>query len=257
MIYNYSYSDLVESESEIEEDYIDQDNSHDYSIPSDDNEPSDDEIIGANKKKAIPDNILWKMCETGISFNVLSKILKLSYSVLGGAGNFKLSSSHLFKRYQRMAEGKEIEYRHEIQNKNSFGTLCFDHQNMKQVSGKFVAKEDRLALLWHCDSVDKLLSIEKIADKSGRNQMESILRACESYNIQTHHIVAISCDNENTNTGNENGTCALLQDELQKNLLRMMCRHHIYEIVIKNVYKYLFTSEMPINLFHSILSKMW
>lgn len=58
-------------------------------------------------------------------------------------------------------------------------------------------------------------------------------------------------------TCNENGTCVLLEDNLMKDLLRLMCRHHIYEIVLKSVYKHLFVSVTPSNLFHPILSEMW
>lgn len=79
------------SECEIEEQLgLDQDNSQDYSQPSDDEDPSDDEYLGTNKKRAIPDEILWEMCKTGVSFNILSKLLKLGFSVLGERENFHL-----------------------------------------------------------------------------------------------------------------------------------------------------------------------
>lgn len=236
---------------------FDQDTSHDYVVPSDDDDPSDDEFDYSKKKRDVPDDILWKMCMTGVSFNVLSQILKLSYSVLGESENFHLSTSHLFKRYQKLMETKETEYNCEIRERGSFGTICFDHHSMKQLSGKFIAKEDRLVVLWHSDFEDKLLSIDKIASKSGRNQSNSILRACENFNIRDHQIVAVTCDNENTNTGNAIGTCITIEMELLKDLLRAMCRHHIHEIDVKGVYKFLFPSEMPINLFHSILSEEW
>lgn len=236
---------------------FDQDTSQDYIIPSDDSEPSDDEYTDPKRKKDIPDDILWNMCQTGVSFSVLSQILQLSYSVVGQNENFRLSSSHLFKRYQKIAEAKEINYNCEISNKQCFGTICFDHHSMKKISGKFTAKEHRLAVLWHSDCDDKLISIDKITDKSGRSQTESIMRACETFNIGNHQIVAVSCDNENTNTGNEMGTCILLEEELLKDLLRLMCRHHIYEINLKSVYKFLFPSDAPTNLFHTILAEVW
>lgn len=101
------------------------------------------------------------MTKTGVPFNTLSEILKLGFSVLGENENFYLSSSHLFKRYQKILETKEVEYRNEIRNTGSFGTICFDHQSMKRLSGKFMTKEDRLAIVLRSNGTDKLLSIEK------------------------------------------------------------------------------------------------
>lgn len=197
------------------------------------------------------------MTRTGVSFEALSDILKLGFSVLGQSENFHLSSSHIFTRYQKIMETKELDYQNEIINQNSFGTICFDHHLMKQLNGKFRKKEDRLVILWHSDDKDRLISIEKINNKSGLSQMRAIVAACESFNIRSRQIVALSCDNENTNTGTESGTCILLEYELMKYILRLMCRHHIYEIVLKAVYRYLFISETPVNLFHSILVDMW
>lgn len=92
------------------------------------------------------------MCLIGVSFNVLSQILKLSYSVLGETDNFHLSTSHLFKRYQNIMEIKEANYNCEAE---SFGTICFDLHSMKQLSGKYITKEDRLVVLWHSQFEDK------------------------------------------------------------------------------------------------------
>lgn len=72
-----------------------------------------------------------------------------------------------------------------------------------------------------------------------------------------NYFVIMKCDNENTNTGIDNETCVRLENELQRDLLRLMCRHHIHEIVVKDVYRYLFSSGAPTNLFHPILAEAW
>lgn len=125
------------------------------------------------------------MTRTGVSFEALSDILKLGFSVLGQSENFHLSSSHIFTRYQKIMETKELDYQNEIINQNSFGTICFDHHLMKQLNGKFRKKEDRLVILWHSDDKDRLISIEKINNKSGLSQMRAIVAACESFNIRS------------------------------------------------------------------------
>lgn len=226
--------------------------------PDDDSsgDDDDDEECMKDPKKSIPDDLLWEMCRTGTSFVALSKILKLGFSVFGEADNFHLSSSHLFKSYQRISETKAIAYESEIRTKASLGTICFDHHNMKQLSGKFIAREHRLAIIWHSNSADKLLSIDKIENKTAASQTSAILRSCQFFDVEKY-VKAVACDNENTNTGIDNGTCVRLENELQRNLLRLMCRHHIHEIVVKDVYRYLFSSGAPTNLFHPILAEAW
>lgn len=88
-------------------------------------------------------------------------------------------------------------------------------------------------------------------DKTGMSQMQSILRACALFNIDSHFVVPLTCDNANTNTGYQIGTCVLLEEEWHTDLLWLMCRHHIYEIVLKDVYQCLFVSEAPTNIFYS------
>lgn len=224
---------------------------------SPDEDPSDDEECVSKPKKSIPDDILWNMFRTGVSFPVLSEILKLSFSVLGEKENFNLSQTHLFKKYQRLAAEKETKYQNEIRSQKTFGTFCFDNHKMKQLSGKFTEKQDRLALIWHCNSKDKLLSIDTIQNKSGRSQFEAIQNACQFYEIRREDIVAVTSDNASTNTGNESGTIVHIEEYLDKPLLRLMCRHHIMEIVLKHVYRHLFSSDTPTNLFYPILLENW
>lgn len=110
------------------------------------------------------------MCATGVSFAVLSRILKLAFSVLNEDKNFRLSPSRLFKRYQKIAEVKELEYHNEIREKNSFGTVCFDHHSMKQLSGKFLTKEHRLASV----SLKFLTGLRENLTKSNQAQFNTL-----------------------------------------------------------------------------------
>lgn len=224
--------------------------------PGDDFSDDEEEDLIKNQKKSIPDDILWKMCKIGISFASLSEVLKLAYSVVNEENNFHLSASHLFKSYQRISETKGITYEDEIRSKASIGSVCFDHHSMKQLSGKFMPKEHRLAIVWHSNSKDKLISIDKMRNKTAASQAALILRSLEFFGLENHAVAAV-CDNERTNTGIDNGTCVVLEDLLDRYLLRTMCKHHIYEIVVKDVYGYLFSSSAPTNLFHPILVEKW
>lgn len=225
--------------------------------PQPEPEPSDDEYVGLDEKKSIPDEILLKMFNTGVSFRTLSEIIKLTLGLFGAENSYHLSSAYLFQRYKKVMQSEENTYRGAIENEKMPGTICFDHQSMKHLNEKHAPKEDRLAIVWHSNGRDNLLAVEKMNDKSGYSQSEAIERTCESFQIGSNQIVALSCDNASTNIGQFNGTCITFENAIEKDLLRTNCRHHIYEIVIKDVYRHLFESATPTNAFFPILKEKW
>lgn len=49
--------------------------------------------------------------------------------------------------------------------------------------------------------------------------------------------VAYSFDTTSSNTGPNSGACVLLEEILGRKLIYLGCRHHMYEIVLKNVFE--------------------
>lgn len=197
------------------------------------------------------------MFNTGVSFRTLEQILKLAFKLFNAENSYHLSSTYLFQRYKKLMESNESTHIANIENANFPGTICFDHQSMKTLNEKHVPKEDRLAIVWHSNGNDKLLAVEKMNDKSGYSQSEAIKRTCDRFQIGAHKIIALSCDNASTNIGQYNGTCIIFEQKIEKDLLRTNCRRHIHEIVIKDVYRHLFNSTAPNNVFFPILKEKW
>lgn len=197
------------------------------------------------------------MFGTGVSFRALSTVLDSAFTVANAQNKFCTSTPYLYRNYKRLLQIKENEYQIRIQEDQSFGTICFDHQNMRKISGKYEGTSHRLAIVWHFKKTYNVLGIEEMPDKTADSQSQAIQRACENFEIEKEQIIALSCDNENTNTGVRRGTCVLLEIALDKSLLRVMCRRHILEIVIKDVYHHLFNSDTPNNMFYNILKDIW
>lgn len=197
------------------------------------------------------------MFSTGVSFRTLSKILYLAFSTVGAGNRFHTSVAHLFNKYQQINLKKEIAYLTYIRENNSFGTICFDHQKMRKIQGKHEGTVDRLAVVWHCDGQDNVLGISEMPDKKGESQAVVIENDCRNFAVGKDQVVGLVCDNTGTNMGRQKGTCQRLEDCFEKPLLRLSCRHHIGEIVIKDVYHHLFTTDTPNNLFHPILKQRW
>lgn len=240
----------------------DPDNSSDPDESSDSDNIDDSDDFDFNdydvfEKQHIPDEILWRMFATGASFRALSNILELAFATANVANEFHTSYAYLHNSYQRLLKLKESTYKGILRGNNSLGTICFDHQNAQKVTRKFEGTTHRLALVWHCDDVHNVLGMIPMLNKTAESQALAIKQTCDEFNIEGRQIVALSCDNEMTNVGVRGGTCSLVEREIDRPLLRLMCRHHVLEIVVKDVYHHLFKSDTPNNEFYGILKGIW
>ena len=66
-------------------------------------------------------------------------------------------------------------------------------------------------------------------------QEETEIKMLEDCNIQKN-IIALVFDATASNTGLRNGCSVLMKKELGRSLLWLACRHHIYEIHLKNIW---------------------
>lgn len=183
--------------------------------------------------------------------------MELAFVTANATNRFHTSLSYLYKSYKRLLQSKESKYKEIFREDESHGTICFDHQNTQKIAGKYEGTTHRLAIVWHSNKVHNVLGMIPMLDKTAVSQAQAIKNTCEEFSIECGQIVALACDNEMTNVGHNGGTCVLVERELNRSLLRLMCRHHILEIIIKDVYHHLFTSGTPNNLFYGILKEQW
>lgn len=209
------------------------------------------------EKQPIPDEKLWPMFGTGVSFRALSTILEQAFATVDVEDRFFTSHSYLFKNYQRMLASTEITYKAKIQQDESYGTVCFDHQATRKLSRKYEGNTHRLAVVWHSKASHNVIGMVEMTDKTAESQAQALKNICEQFGIMNDQIAGMACDNENTNVGIRGGTCILFERLINRSVLRVMCRHHIYELMIKSVYHCLFTTETPNNVFYNLLKQKW
>lgn len=97
-------------------------------------------------------------------------------------------------------------------------------------------KEERLPILVSFDDREQLLAVPKIESSSGKDQAKAISNALFDWNLNDK-VQIMCCDTTASNTGRFNGACALLEQNLERELLFFACRHHVYELVLKNVFE--------------------
>ena len=108
-------------------------------------------------------------------------------------------------------------------------TVHWDGKQLRDLSG--VRKVDRMPILVSGGGKEHLLAVAKLPTGKGVSQVIAVAETVREWNIQT--MLEGACfDTTNSNSGEKNGSCVLLERELGIPLLRYACRHHIDEIVL-------------------------
>ncbi|XP_050524055.1 uncharacterized protein LOC126895832 [Daktulosphaira vitifoliae] len=100
---------------------------------------------------------------------------------------------------------------------------------------------DRLPIIISSGDHEQLLGVPKLSEGTGEEQAIKVYESIEEWGLK-NSVVAVCCDTTSSNTGRLKGTCILLEQRLEKDLLYLLCRHHIYEIVLKSIFEEKFGS---------------
>lgn len=111
-------------------------------------------------------------------------------------------------------------------------TVHWDGKIIEDIVGNETV--DRLPILVSGKGIDQLLSVPKLESGTGEAIATAVFETVESWGI-TDQVKCLSFDTTSVNTGLRNGACALLEQKLQKNMLWMACRHHVFEIMLEAV----------------------
>lgn len=87
----------------------------------------------------------------------------------------------------------------------------------------------------YCEGNHFGLDISNIESSGNADRLsDMLLDITLEFNL-SRRIIGLGCDTENTNTGHFGGTCIKYELKIEKQLLRLYCRHHIKEIILKRV----------------------
>ncbi|XP_046601323.1 uncharacterized protein LOC124295418 [Neodiprion lecontei] len=113
-------------------------------------------------------------------------------------------------------------------------TLHWDGKILTDLTGS--ESVDRIAIILSTSNVNQLLGVPKIFDGTAENHAVAILNTLEDWKV-TPYIKAMCFDTPAVNTGILNGTAALIERKLNRKLIWLPCRHHIFEIILKGVFE--------------------
>lgn len=83
-------------------------------------------------------------------------------------------------------------------------------------------------------NVEQLLGVPELLTGTGR-EMSSAVYILTEWSF-LNKVQAFVFDTTASNTGRLNGACHLLEQELERDILHLACRHHLHEIVLQGVF---------------------
>ena len=79
--------------------------------------------------------------------------------------------------------------------------------------------------------MEQLLSVPKLVNGTGEEISNAVVTMIQEWRVESQ-VKAMCFDTTASNTGRRIGACGVIETKLDKNLLHLACRHHVYEIVV-------------------------
>ncbi|CAG17501.1 hypothetical protein CcBV_30.5 [Bracoviriform congregatae] len=127
---------------------------------------------------------------------------------------------------------KQIKELFKTQDLNA-SVLHWDGKILKTSSGK---NKERLPVVLSCGQIEKILAIPVLDDGTGQSQADAMFDAINDWGIPDF-IKALCCDTTAANLGSSKGAAVSLERLLEKKLLYLPCRHHIFELILRGVFE--------------------
>ena len=94
-------------------------------------------------------------------------------------------------------------------------------------------------------------------DSTGKVEADAEKEAIKNWGL-SEGIIACCFDTTSSNSGINSGSCVLLQQLLNRQLLWLACRHHIPELILKAAFQSLFgKTTSPVETLFSTLKSSW
>lgn len=214
---------MSQSSSSISEDGLDFDQSPDF-LPS----CADKKL----KKIQLSDSDKNDLSKCGGSYRVIEKVLAIGIKSAGGNPNeYAISKSALCSQLSSVRSSNKREILQQIASNNELAILHFDGKKYPKINQKHIGKDNRMVAVCHTPTKDIPLGLPILDGTGAESYANQLYELCEQNNMLSR-IAGVNCDTTVTNTGIWAGACALFQDQIGMDVLNIMCRHHIFEVLL-------------------------
>src|SRR5215469_9960870 len=148
--------------------------------------------------------------------------------------NLTISRSTVRLRRQKFRKQRALLIKNRFRNSDvESAVLHWDSKLLPGILNK--GSVERLAVLISCGEEEQLIGVPELENSKGITQAKAVFSELEQWGA-VGNIKGMCFDTTAVNTGRLNGTCVLLEQLLEKNLLYLPCRHHILEVVLKSIF---------------------
>lgn len=232
-----------------------------YELPSY-YESTEDELRAPRKKIQISNEILEKIemsSKLHTSFEEMSTFIKIGIELAGGdPKNYSISRCQIYKQLSELRSKKKSETLTQLSDGNSKLLIHFDTKSCRKLNKRHLGLQNRLVVIFRNDSSATTIGPLAVDNHESSTIAQAIIDLIIEHHLE-NRIVALSCDTEFANTGRLNGVCIRIERFLERQLLHCMCRHHVYELILKHVGEHIFgTTSGPTFNFESMnLKRSW
>ncbi|KAL4119640.1 hypothetical protein QTP88_012435 [Uroleucon formosanum] len=132
----------------------------------------------------------------------------------------------------RKERAKKIRQDYNLTNEETV-VVHWDGKLLPALTGKGLV--DRLPIVASVNGHEQLLGVPALNTGTGSDQANAVYQTLVEWCL-TENVQAFCSDTTASNTGRLNGACVLLEQLLEREIVYLPCRHHIYEIVLKSVF---------------------
>lgn len=205
----------------------------------DDDDDDDDEFQVAPKNQ-VPEPLLKEVAKSKASYRTCENLLKVGVKITDGIPeHYSLSKTTLWSKIVNIRQNQRTDNLQNLATSTGQIVVQFDGKRCHKLNARHLGNEERLVVLCHTEHCDIPLGFVILNSHTGHECAEKIMELIE-LNGLGYKIVGVVCDTENVNTGTDNGAVHLLEDMLNFDLLHLLCRHHMFEIVLKDVFTLIF-----------------
>lgn len=108
-------------------------------------------------------------------------------------------------------------------------------------------KTDRLPIVVSSGSIERIIDVPGLEDGRALTQADAIYKALNDWGL-LERTEALCCDTTNANLGGNAGAALILEQILDKSLLYLPCRHHVYEIILSGIFNNKFSIASGLNV---------
>ncbi|XP_043216604.1 uncharacterized protein LOC122378950 [Amphibalanus amphitrite] len=94
---------------------------------------------------------------------------------------------------------------------------------------------DRLPVLVSGGGVAKLLAVPKLPSGRAQDCAQAVFTALEDWGLEKR-VRGLCFDTTAVNSGLVNGACTLIEQKLDRPVLHLACRHHVYELILEKAF---------------------